>query len=214
MQIKKLAAALCCALTLGLASGTASADVIPYGNAGHYNTTTYSFTAATDGDIVAYIVGGFRAAFTNEIGLLINGSLSTAGFGLNNHTSSLGDSFSLGSVRAGDSLVFVLHDLDLGQDAYSDPARNASYDDAGVTGHNHIYSTAYTATSPLLDGVPAGTYVAFEDLRFPGADYNYDDESFVFTNVETHPDLPEPASLLLVGAGLAGLSLLRRGKAV
>jgi hypothetical protein len=24
--------------------------------------------------------------------------------------------------------------------------------------------------------------VAFEDLRLPGADYNYDDESFVFTN--------------------------------
>ncbi|WP_417069252.1 PEP-CTERM sorting domain-containing protein [Niveibacterium terrae] len=213
MRIKKLVAALGSALTLCLATGIARADVIPYSNAGHYNTTTYSFTAATDGEIIAYIVGGFSAAYVNEIGLLINGSLSAAGFGLNNHTSTLGDSFSLGSVHAGDSLVFVLHDLSLGQDAYSDPTRNASYDAAGVTGHNHIYSTAYTATSPLLDGVPAGTYVAFEDLPFPGADYNYDDESFVFSNVETHPDLPEPGSLVLVGAALTGLGLLRRGKA-
>lgn len=211
MQIKKMAAALGIALTLGLATGTARADVIPYGNAGHYNTTTYSFTAATDGDIVAYIVGGFTAAFTNEIGLLINGSLNAAGFGLNNHTSSLGDSLNLGSVHAGDSLIFVLHDLDLGQDAYSDPTRNASYDAAGVTGHNHIYSTAYTATSPLLDGVPAVAYVARETFVSRGPTTTTTMKASFSRTSEPHPDLPEPTlSLLLVGAGLAGLSLLRR----
>jgi hypothetical protein len=82
---------------------------------------------------------------------------------------------------------------------------NAGYDSTGYTGgHNHVYSTLYTATSPVFAGVPAGTYVAFEDLPFPGADFNYDDESFVFTNTIT-TTVPEPSSYILLGVGLAGL---------
>ena len=55
--------------------------------------------------------------------------------------------------------------LSLGMDAYSDSSLNLSYDAVGQTEHNHIYSTPYTATSPVFTGVPAGTYVAFEDLQ-------------------------------------------------
>jgi len=188
----------------------AHADIIPYPNIGSPNSTTYTFTAAATGDVTAYIVGGFSAGYDNELGLLDNG-VAIGGYGLNNHSSSVGQSFDFGSVNAGDSLVFVLDNLTLGKLAYSDPSMNVSYDSNSSDGHNHIYSTPYTATSPLFAGVPAGTYVAFEDLPFPGADFNYNDESFVFTNVASTPStVPEPSTLLLLGAGLAGAGFLRK----
>ena len=45
---------------------------------------------------------------------------------------------------------------------YSDPSLNTAYDVNSTDGHNHVYSVAYTATSPIFPGVPAGTYVGFE----------------------------------------------------
>jgi len=190
----------------------ARADIIPYATPGLYNPITYSFTAASTGDVVAYFVGGGGASYSNDISLSVNGSVPTAGsFGLNNHTSNVGDSLDLGPVTAGDSLVFVMRNNSLGAFAYSDPSQNVGYDNSGVTGHNHIYSTAYTTTGPTFPGVPAGTYVAFEDLRFPGSDFNYNDESFVFTNTMIHSSAtPEPSTLVIVGGvGLIGLAVRR-----
>jgi hypothetical protein len=174
------------AAALGLAGQFAqAADLIPYANAGTYNATTYSF----------------------------NGVLTSAGFGLDNHTSALGDSFNLGHVNAGDTLTLVMKNLTLGAEVYSDPTLNVAYDDVGQTGHNHIYSTAYTATSPLFPGIPAGIYVGFEDLRFPGSDFNYNDESFVFTNVAASVPEPQTYALLLAGLGVMGVMARRSKKA-
>lgn len=186
------------------------ADPIPYPNVGSPNPNTYTFTATSSGEIVAYFVGGGGASYENQLGMLVNGVLAVNGnstnFGLDNHSSSIGQSLDLGTVSSGDSIIFVLENLTLGKDAYSDPSLNVAYDaPTDTVGHNHIYSTPYTATNPLFAGVPAGTYVAFEDLPFPGADFNYNDESFVFSDVTAAVNaVPLPTSLW---AGLALLGL-------
>ncbi len=112
-------------------------------------------------------------------------------------------------MNAGDVLTIVLHNLTVGADAYSDPALNVAYDGTGAPGHNHVYATAYTATSPVLAGVPPGAYIAFEDQSFPGSDYNYDDGDYVFTNVQVAASVPEPATVALM---IAGLAAGRRGR--
>jgi hypothetical protein len=162
-------ALLLCSLGTG-----ARADAIPYPDPGTPNTAVYTFTALASGDIIAYFAGS-TASFDNQLGLEVNGSLTSAGYGLDNHTSTLGQAFNLGHVSAGDTLVFVLHNLTLGTNAYSDPSLNGSYDANGSLGHQHVYSTAYTATSPIINNIPTGTYVSWEDLPFPSSDFNYND---------------------------------------
>jgi hypothetical protein len=75
-------------------------------------------------------------------------------------------------------------------------------------GVNHVYSAAYAGDIVM----PAGTFVAFEDLPF-GGDFNYRDENFVFTNVATATNIPEPASLALFGLGIGGIAFSRRKRA-
>jgi hypothetical protein len=221
-------------LTLGVAAlalvaGTANvvrADLIPYPNAGTINPTIYSFTAMNSGNITAYFAGS-DAGYESVIGMLVNG-VSSGITGLNNHTSSVGDSLNLGSVNAGDVIVFELINNTLGLTAFSNPLLNGPYDalfgGSGV-GHNHVYSTAYTRTSdisgppaniPLSANIPVGTYVAFEDIPIPGnsdtfPDYDFNDETFIFQNIGTTTNVPDSAySFTLLSIGVAGISLLRR----
>jgi len=194
-----------CALAIigGLAATapTAQAGAIPYPAYGTLNPTTYTFTAASAGDVIGYYAGDGGAIYEDQVGLLDNGVLTSAGYGLDNHTSYVGQSFDFGTVAAGDTLTFVLNDLTLGLLAYSNPALNGGYD---YVGSNHIYSTSYTAGGSLPATIPSGTYVAFEDLVFPNSDYNYNDDTFVFTTV------PEPSSIALMGTALLALFVIRR----
>lgn len=191
------------------ATQVAANDAIPYPTPGTVNPVSYTFTATATGPITAYFAGS-TAAYDNELGLLING-VSTGVVGLDNHSSALGQSLVLGNANAGDTLTFVLVNHTLKDFAYSDPALNVAYDLNGSVGHNHVYSTPYTATSPIIDNIPPGTFVSFEDLRFPNSDFNYNDEDFVFINVGVHSGPDAGWSLGLLSLAFGGLAFMRRG---
>lgn len=178
------------------------ADAIPYSIPGTVNSTLYTFTASATGNIGAYFYDE-SAGYTNTLTLLVNGVVtpeSAAGV-LNNHASSKGDYVNLGYVHLGDVLTFQLNVLTTGETYYSDKSLNAD-------GLNHIYSTSFFGDA--IHGIPTGTYVGFEDLN-GGGDLDYNDQTFVFTNVSAVPE-PETYAMLLIGLGLVGFSLKRQTK--
>lgn len=197
----------------------ASADVIPYPNSGRPNPVPYAFTATTTGDVIAYFAGS-HAGDEDQLGMLDNGTMTTVSGGgnfcLDDKTSAIGDVCNLGMVTAGDTLVFVMNNLAVGGLVYSNPSLNTVYDADGSAGHNHVYSTPYTATSPVIDSIPPGVYVAFEDEQFPFSDFNYQDETFVVTNVTgvalATGAVPEPNVTLLLGTVILGLGTVFRRK--
>jgi hypothetical protein len=180
------------------AAGAANAGAIPYPNPGTQNPDTYTFTASSNGDLVAYFLGT-GAAYNEDLGVLVNG-VDTGLYGLPNHATAVDASFNFGTVHAGDVLTFFIRVQTTGDTFYSNKALNSD-------GVNHVYSTSFAG-----DGTaPAGTYVAFEDLN-GGGDLNYHDETFSFVNVSTRPAVPEPTNvaLLLAGLGLIGTMARRR----
>jgi len=206
-----------------LVTGPALAAPVIYGNPGTANPVTYTFTATGTGPITAYFVGA-TASYGSKIGLSVNGgAVDFSSFGLQNHTGSggtantpYGTTFDMGSVTAGDTLRFILAvdvggfngpatEADVDYFLNSDPTKNAS-------GENHIYSYLYGGDA---DGIPAGTYIGFEDISpLAGGDVDYDDHQFVFTGVTGTPVVPLPAAAWLLLSGLGGLGFLgRRRKA-
>ncbi len=194
-------------------SARASSLQIPYSDTGHYNATTYTFTADATGDLIGYFVSKGTAVYNDRVGVLVDGILSSNGFGLDNQSSRFGESFNFGEVKKGQALDFVLEDMTHGHEAYSDASQNLAFDENDDSvGHNHIYSETYAGG--LIDGfaVPKATYVGFEDEAFPHSDFNYNDDAFVFTNTtaQSISAAPEPSIWLLMVAGIGGIGLMLR----
>jgi hypothetical protein len=198
--MRRLLLALVTCLSFLGGANTSQAGIVPYPNIGTANPTVYNFTASFTGTIVAYFAGS-SASYNQDISMLVNG-VPTGIFGLNNHSSSIGQSLVLGNVTAGDILTFVDRVNTIGKSWFSNPALN-------LDGLNHIYSTSVTA-GQISALIPAGTYIGFEDL-VGGGDRDYNDVQFVFVNVASA--VPEPATwaMMLVGfLGLAHASRRRR----
>ncbi len=186
----------------GCVGSSAQAGTIPYPNPGTVNPAVYNFVAASTGPIMGAFFG-FNAGDVDEVEMLVNGVASPAGFGFVNQTSTVGQAFNFGAVNAGDSITFVLRNQSTGIDLSSNPSSNAD-------GLQHVYSTDFAGNGTL----PAGTYVAFEDLlASQGSDFDYNDDAFLFTNLaQLTATTPLPAALPLFASGLVlvGALTLRR----
>jgi len=189
-----------------LSAGSAFAGTIPYPNPGTPNPVTYTFTAASTGVITAYFDGS-GASYEEVVGMSVNGAPVTV-WGLDDHTAPIGTSLVMGSVVAGDKLTFfdAVYPGGIGS---SVPPAGATYiwssiPSMNIDGGNHLYSTTVTA-GQAYPGSPAGVYVAFEDLNFlTGSDYNYHDDTFVFTNTNV-VGTPEASTWVMMLAGFGGL---------
>lgn len=204
MKINSAVKGCAMAIALSAYAMSASAAPVPYADAGTENPIEYSFTAAQTGDIVAYFVGKGGAGYINTLSISING-VETGTSGLNNQTSAYGDSINFGHANAGDTIVFSLYVSDLNRTWSSTKSNN-------IDGVNHVYSSSFAGDQVI----PAGLYVAFEDLKGHDADFNYLDEQFVVANVTNGRDTPEvpvPAAAWLMGSGLLGLAGVARRRA-
>ncbi len=197
---KSLLAGVLVAIGIGSPVPAVHAATIPYPTPGSINLVNYNLTAVATGDVMGFFFG-FNASDVDAVEMLVNGIPSAAGFGFVNQTSTVGQSFNFGTVNAGDAITFVLRNTSTGIDLSSVPASNADSD-------QHIYSTDFAGNGTI----PAGTYVAFEDLlASQGSDFDYNDDSFVFTNLATSTTpIPAALPLFLSGLTLGGALVWRR----
>jgi hypothetical protein len=91
----------------------ANAGAIPYPDAGTpIAIPSYNFTASSTGNITAYFYTS-DAADDEQVSMRVNGA-PTDIFGLDNHTSAVGEAFNLGAVNAGDKIEFFISDFSTG----------------------------------------------------------------------------------------------------
>lgn len=186
---------------LTVATAPAMADAIPYPNVGTPAPTNI-FTAQSTGTINTYFYGS-KADGTDYIEVVDTTQNTNTGWIFDNQTTAPGTEASL-AVNAGDNIEFWIEDLEYPQEGIltSNPADSKD-------GYNHVYATPYSATgSTAVAGIPAGTFLGFEDVEYPESDFDYNDDTAVFTNLAVTPSssVPEPAStaLMLMGVPVIG----------
>jgi len=192
---------------LGAAS-PALADSIPYPNVGQVAPTN-TFIATSTGNVTGYFVqggaaSGGTAAFTDVVGLLDLTTDTFSGWLFDNQTTKPGATANFGKVDAGDTLAVLILDVFPPTGIFSsDPTLSSD-------GINHAYAAPWAGGTLNGAYIPAGLYIGMEDLPMPISDLNYNDDSFVLTDVTTASSVPEPVSLLLFGVGILGLAALSR----
>jgi hypothetical protein len=153
---------------------------------------------ASGGSVVVYFAGE-SAGFDSVLSLI---SPINVGPFFPNHSTPIGTALDLGTFDAGDVLRFRMDVLSTGQSFFTGPA-SGNPDNVIHVGHA-IW--AADATIPVN-----GVLVGFEDV-LGGGDRDYNDNTFVFTNVRSETVVPEPSAIILTAAGLTGLVLIRRRK--
>ena len=187
------------ALLAAAAAGSALADPA-YSHPGSVNPASYTFEAVATGEVYAYFLSE-DAYFTDLLGMSTANSTAPIGHvGLDNQTSHRGQRIDLGHVTAGEVVTFFIRVVDTGLTFSSQVSENP--DDS-----EHVFSTTYAGShSPYI---PKGVFLAFEDLETHQSDHDYNDTTFVVTNVRAVPE-PAGVAMMLAGLGIVGAAARRR----
>ena len=164
--------------------------------AGGTGITAYFYSvSAADTDTIS-IYDETTHSYLSPQGAFNNQASATIGTTVN---------FTSSTLKAGDVLAFELFNTSYPGDIFaSDPSLSTD-------GVNHAYITAFSGSIPDIAGTITGSYVGMEDLPSNVSDFDYNDDTFVFTNVAPITATPEPSTFLLFGTGLIGAAgALRR----